>query len=193
MSTLANNTSLLTSAKQWFMSQSNASFISKVIFGSLMIALFAQISVPMYPVPITGQTLAITVVGLALGRKAGVSAMLLYLFEGAIGLPVFAGGASGLATFMGPSGGYLYGFVAAVAILGYFSDKGVLNNYFKTALVALLASAAIFVFGLAQLYFFVPAGTVLEYGLYPFILGGIIKAVLATFLVVPTHKFFAKK
>lgn len=63
--------------------------------GATLLAIFAQISVPMYPVPITGQTLALTVVGFAMGRKAATAAVLLYLFEGAIGLPVFAGGASG--------------------------------------------------------------------------------------------------
>lgn len=183
---------VLASTKQWFMSNEQAAFFIKIVFGSLMIALFAQISVPMYPVPITGQTLAVTVVGLALGRKAGVSAVLLYLAQGAMGLPVFATGSAGLATFFGPTGGYLYGFIASVAILGYFSDKGVLKSYFMSTVVALVATAAVFVFGLMHLSFFVPKGSVLQFGLYPFILGGIVKAVLAAGLVVPTHKFFSK-
>ena len=183
---------VLASTKKWFMSNEQAAFFIKVVFGSLMIALFAQISVPMYPVPITGQTLAVTVVGLALGRKAGISAVLLYLGQGAIGLPVFANGAAGLATFFGPTGGYLYGFIASVAILGYFSDKGVLKSYFMSTVVALIATAAVFVFGLIHLSFFVPTESVLQFGLYPFIIGGIIKAVLAAGLVIPTHKFFSK-
>ncbi|MES1964493.1 biotin transporter BioY [Psychrobacter sp. AH5] len=183
---------VLASTKQWFMSNEQAAFFIKVVFGSLMIALFAQISVPMYPVPITGQTLAVTVVGLALGRKAGVSAVLLYLAQGAMGLPVFATGSAGLAAFFGPTGGYLYGFIASVAILGYFSDKGVLKSYFMSTVVALVATATVFVFGLIHLSFFVPKGSVLQFGLYPFILGGIVKAVLAAGLVVPTHKFFSK-
>jgi len=185
-------TTVLTTTKQWLVSHEQAAFIIKVIMGSLMIALFAQISVPMYPVPITGQTLALTVVGLSLGRKAGVSAVLLYLAQGALGLPVFANGAAGFVTFMGPTGGYLYGFIAAVAILGYFSDKGVLKSFIKSTAVALLATVAVFVFGLIHLSFFVPEGTLLKFGLYPFIIGGIIKAVLAAMLVVPTHRFFSK-
>ena len=124
---------VLASTKRWFISHEQATFFIKVVLGSLMIALFAQISVPMYPVPITGQTLAVTVVGLSLGRKAGIAAVLLYLFQGAIGLPVFASGSAGIAAFFGPTGGYLYGFIATVAILGYFSDKGIvralLNRY----------------------------------------------------------------
>ena len=183
---------VLASTKQWLVTNEQAAFFIKVIFGSLMIALFAQISVPMYPVPITGQTLAVTVVGLALGRKAGISAVLLYLAQGAIGLPVFANGAGGIAAFFGPTGGYLYGFIAMVAILGYFSDKGILKSYVMSTLVAFVATAAVFVFGLAHLSLFVPSESLLQFGLYPFIIGGIIKAVLAAALVVPTHKFFSK-
>lgn len=97
---------VLTNTKQWLITNEQAAFFIKVILGSLMIALFAQISVPMYPVPITGQTLAVTVVGLSLGRKAGISAVLLYLAQGAMGLPVFASGAAGFAVFFGPTGGY---------------------------------------------------------------------------------------
>ncbi len=185
-------TTVLASTKRWFMSHEQSTFFIKAILGSIMIAIFAQISVPMYPVPITGQTLAVTVVGLALGRKAGIAAVLLYLFQGAIGLPVFATGSAGLAAFFGPTGGYLYGFIASVAILGYFSDKGILKSYVMSTLVALIATAAVFVFGLIHLSFFVPKGTVLQFGLYPFIIGGIIKAVLAAALVVPTHNFFSK-
>lgn len=185
-------TTVLTSTKRWFMSHEQSTFFIKAIFGSIMIALLAQVSVPMYPVPITGQTLAVTVVGLSLGRKAGIAAVLLYLFQGAIGLPVFANGAAGLGAFFGPTGGYLYGFIASVAILGYFSDKGVLKSYLMSTLVALIATAAVFVFGLIHLSFFVPEGTVLQFGLYPFIIGGIIKAVLAAALVVPTYNFFSK-
>ena len=183
---------VLASTKRWFVSHEQAAFFIKIVLGSLIIALFAQISVPMYPVPITGQTLAVTVVGLSLGRKAGISAVLLYLCQGAIGLPVFASGATGFLTFMGPTGGYLYGFIATVAILGYYSDKGILKSYFMSTVVALIATIATFVFGLIHLSFFVPEGTVLQFGLYPFIIGGIIKAVLAAVLVVPTHKFFSK-
>lgn len=183
---------VLVSTKRWFVSHEQAAFFIKVIFGSLMIALFAQISVPMYPVPITGQTLAVTVVGLALGKKAGLSAVMLYLCQGAVGLPVFAGAAAGLTTLLGPTGGYLYGFIAAVAVLGYFSDKGILKSYVMSTAVALFATVMVFIFGLVHLSFFVPKENLLQLGFYPFIIGGIIKAVLAAALVVPTHQFFSK-
>lgn len=185
-------TTQLTQTKRWLERNQAVAFWLKTAIGANLIALFAQISVPMYPVPITGQTLALTVVGFALGRKAGTAAVLLYLFEGIIGLPVFANGGAGVGALFGASGGYLIGFVPTAYVLGYFSDKGVLNSFWKSVAVALLATVITFAFGLAQLSLFVPADKVLEFGLYPFIIGGVIKAVLASLLVIPSHKFFSK-
>lgn len=185
-------TAQLTQTKRWLETHRAAAFWLKTLIGANLIAIFAQISVPMYPVPITGQTLALTVVGFALGRKAGTAAVLMYLFEGAIGLPVFAGGSAGFQHFFGPTGGYLLGYIPTAYVLGYYSDKGVLNSFWKSLAVGLVASVITFAFGLAQLSFFVPEGKVLELGLYPFILGGVIKAILASILVVPSYKFFSK-
>ncbi|MGQ8821453.1 biotin transporter BioY [Bibersteinia trehalosi] len=185
-------TTQLTQTKRWLEANRVVAFWLKTLIGANLIAIFAQIAVPMYPVPITGQTLALTVVGFALGRKAGTAAVLMYLFEGAIGLPVFANGGAGVQALFGPSGGYLWGYIPTAYVLGYFSDKGVLSSFWKSVAVALLASVITFAFGLAQLSFFVPEGKVLELGLYPFILGGVIKAALASLLVSPSYKFFSK-
>lgn len=182
----------LSLTKKWFETHRLAGFWLKTFIGANLIAIFAQISVPMYPVPITGQTLALTVVGFALGRKAATSAVLFYLFEGIIGLPVFANGSAGLQVLMGPSGGYLLGFVPTAYLLGYFSDKGVLSSIWKSIAVAMLATVVTFAFGLAQLSLFVPADKLLAFGLYPFIIGGVIKAVLASVLVAPSYRFFSK-
>lgn len=184
--------SQLTQTKKWFEANQALAFWIKTVIGANLIALFAQISVPMYPVPITGQTLALTVVGFALGRKAATAAVVLYLLEGVAGLPVFANFSSGIQALFGPSGGYLIGFIPTAYVLGYFSDKGVLNSFVKSFGVAMLATVITFAFGLTQLSFFVPADKVLEFGLYPFILGGVIKAFLASVLVIPAHKFFSK-
>lgn len=184
--------SQLSQTKKWLLSHETFAFWFKVLFGANMIAIFAQISIPLPYVPITGQTLALTVIGFALGRKAGTTAVLAYLAEGLVGLPVFANGGSGLSSLLGPSGGYLIGFVPTAYVLGYFSDKGVLNSYWRSIAVALLATIITFAFGLAQLSLFVPADKVLAVGLYPFILGGILKAVLASVLVIPTYRFFSK-
>lgn len=184
--------SQLSQTKKWLMSHETFAFWFKVLVGANLIAAFAQISIPLPYVPITGQTLALTVVGFALGRKAGTAAVLAYLAEGAMGLPVFANGAAGIGALLGPSGGYLIGFVPTAYVLGYFSDKGVLKSYAKSIAVALSATAITFVFGLAQLSFFVPADQLLAVGLYPFIVSGIIKAVLASAMVIPAYRFLSK-
>ena len=164
----------------------------KALIGSLFIALLAQVSIPLQPVPITGQTLGVTIVGFAFGKRAGVASVALYLLEGALGLPVFANGSSGIAAFFGPTGGYLYGFLATAYILGYFSDKGILNYPMAAFFIAILASATTFVFGLLQLSFFVPADKVLEYGFTPFIAGGLVKALIASFTVSGAYKLSKK-
>ncbi|QEY24228.1 biotin transporter BioY [Neisseria animalis] len=178
--------------KHWADANRTTAFWLKTALGANLIAVLAQFSIPLPFVSITGQSLAVTLVGFALGRKAGVAAVLLYLLEGVMGMPVFANGKAGLGVLMGPSGGYLIGFIAMAYILGRASDKGVLKSAWKSVAAALVATAVMFVFGLVQLSFFVPGGQVLEYGLYPFIAGGIVKAVLASVLVVPAYRFFRK-
>lgn len=182
----------LSHTKQWLAANQTTAFWLKTLIGANLIALFAQISIPLPYVPITGQTLALTVIGFALGRKAATAAVLCYLAEGIVGLPVFANGAAGLGVLLGPSGGYLLGFIPTAYVLGYFSDKGVLHSVPKSLIVALSATLITFVFGLAQLSFFVPADKLLEFGLYPFIAGGVVKAVLASALVIPSYRFFTK-
>lgn len=183
-------TTQLIQTKRWLEANSITTFWLKTFIGATLLAIFAQISVPMYPVPITGQTLALTVVGFAMGRKAATAAVLLYLFEGAIGLPVFAGGASGFHHFFGPTGGYLLGYIPTAYFLGYYSDKGVLNSFWKV-FCRLNCKCDHLCFRLGST-FFVPEGTVLQAGLYPFILGGVLKALLASVLVSPSYKFFSK-
>ena len=78
-----------------------------VVFGTLLLAISAQFKIPLYPVPITGQTLVVLLIGMTFGARLGGITMAAYLFEGVLGLPVFAGGASGIATLIGPTGGYL--------------------------------------------------------------------------------------
>lgn len=187
--------STLSLSKQFFIADSALSLWIKAITGSIIVALCAQITIPMYPVPITGQTLGVTVVGLAMGARAGTLALVLYLLEGLIGLPVFAGGSFGLHTLLGPSGGYLFGFVPSAFVLGWASDKGVLKNTTRTVLIAILSSIITFGFGLAQLQYVVKFPTIealLNAGFTPFILGGVIKAFLASAIVMPAYRFFSK-
>ena len=96
-----------------------------VIAGSILIALTAQVSIPLpfTPVPVTGQTFGVLVVGMALGSRRGALAVIAYLMEGAMGAPVFAGGTGGAPILAGPTAGYLFGFVPAAFVTGYLAEK----------------------------------------------------------------------
>lgn len=180
----------IAAGKKWAAKNRATTFLLQTVIGANLVALGAQLAIPTPFVPISAQSLAVLVVGFALGRNAAVAALLLYLVEGALGLPVFANGKAGISVLMGSSGGYLFGFVAMAAILGWASDRGCLKSWWQSGLAALVATAVMFAFGLAQLSFFVPQGKVLEYGLYPFIIGGIVKSILGCLLVVPAYRFF---
>lgn len=160
-----------------------------ILGGSLFTALMAQIAIPLpfTPVPITGQTMAVLLVGAALGSRRGALSMAAYLLEGALGLPVFAGGATGLARLHGPTGGYLLGFLAAAFITGWLAERGWDRRPFTAALAMLIGNAMIYLFGLPWLAFFLegflgPKGA-LALGLLPFIPGDLLKLALAAFLL----------
>lgn len=153
-----------------------------VVTGSLLIALAAQVAVPLpfSPVPVTGQTFAVLLVGAALGARLGAAAVLVYLAEGAVGLPVFApGGPLGAARFVGPTGGYLVGFAAAAYVVGALAERGWDRRLLTAALAMLVGEIAIYAFGLAGLSRFVPAERLLGAGLLPFIPGDLVKLALA--------------
>lgn len=169
------------------------SFMVKALIGSVLMAVAAQITIPLPLVPITGQTLALCILALSLGSKVATASMVLYLIEGALGLPVFANASFGLATLAGPSGGYLLGFIPAAYLMGKFADKGCVNSFFKTSVAVFLGTAITFVFGLAQLSLYIPVTQLLDAGLYPFIAGGIIKGLIATIIVPYTVKLTSRK
>lgn len=151
-----------------------------VLAGSALIALGAQVRIPLpfSPVPVTGQTFAVLLVAAALGRL-GFASALVYLGEGALGLPVFAGGTSGLAVVGGPTGGYLVGFVLAAAVVGTLAERR-WDRRFVTALAAmLLGEVVIYACGLAWLARFALPVPLLDAGLIPFIPGDLFKIVLA--------------
>ena len=150
-------------------------------------ALAAQITIPLpfTPVPITGQTFAVLLCGAALGSRRGALAQLAYLGLGYGGIPVFAGWSGGPA--LGPSGGYLLGFVAAAYVIGLLVERA-WDRRVRTSLLAMLAgNAVIYAFGLPWLAVFTggPVSKVLLLGLYPFIPGDLIKIALVS-MVLPS-------
>ncbi len=151
---------------------------------SLLMALFARISIPLgfTPVPITGQTLAVLLTGAVLGSWRGAAAMLLYLVEGSW-LPVYAGGGSGYFWSLA-SGGYIIGFIPAAFVVGFLAERG-WDRRVWILLAMLAGNIVLYIPGLIQLSFFVPEGKTLEFGLYPFILGDLIKIYVAS-LALPT-------
>lgn len=152
-----------------------------VVAASAATALAAQLEVrlPWTLVPITGQSFAVLLTGAVLGARRALLAQLLYLAEGASGLPVFAGGASGAARLVGPTAGYLIAFPLAAAVTGALAERGWDRRFASMLAAMLLGSAVIFAFGLVWLARFVPAGGLLAAGLLPFLPGDLIKATLA--------------
>lgn len=153
--------------------------LALAVGGSILIALLAQLEIPLQPVPITGQTFGVLLVGALLGSRLGAVATLTYLGWGSIGLPVFAGGSSGLARLAGPTGGYLLGFVVAAFMVGWLSERGWDRRVLTTALAMLLGTCLIYLPGIAWLSQFVGPHRVLQLGLTPFLIGDLLKVVLA--------------
>ena len=156
--------------------------VALVSSGSLFVALAAQIAIPLpfSPVPITGQTLAVLLIGALLGSRRGAYSLLLYLAEGALGLPVFAGGRCGLAYMLGPTGGYLMGFVAAAFVTGLLAEQRWDRRARSNALAMLLGNVIIYACGLTWLAHFVGADKALAMGFYPFVAGDLVKLAGAT-------------
>ena len=153
-----------------------------VMSGSLLIALCAQVAVPLpqSPVPVTGQTFAVLLVGATLGSRLGASAVLTYIIEGMAGLPVWSPGATmGVARLAGPTGGYIAGFLIAAFVVGALAEHG-WDRRIRTATFAMLiGELTIYAIGLPWLARFIGPETVLDAGLIPFIPGDIYKVVLA--------------
>ncbi|MDT0233261.1 biotin transporter BioY [Curtobacterium sp. BRB10] len=154
--------------------------------GALFTAAMAQLEVPMWPVPITGQTLAVVLVGATLGARRGMLSLLVYAVAGLAGAPFFADMQGGLQALALPSFGYVIGFIPAAGLVGWLARRNWDRHVGRAAVAMLLASAIPFVTGLP--YLAVALGqlgapndvqSVLAAGLYPFIIGGIAKAFIA--------------
>ena len=153
--------------------------LSSALIGSLILALAARINAPMWPVPMTLQTLALVLIGSYAGARGAALAVTAYLAEGLMGLPVFTAGA-GPAYFAGPTGGYLIAFLPAAWLAGYASDRGWLRNAFAAFAVFAAAHAIVLAGGIAWLAVTLGATAAIAGGLLPFLPGALVKSALAT-------------
>ena len=156
-----------------------------IVAGCLLIALAAhlQVLLPFSPVPVTGQTFAVLFLGALYGSRRGPATVVTYLMLGAMGLPVFAGGLAGLARFVGPTAGYLLGFVVAAFAVGSLSERGWDRKPWTTAASMIIGNGIIYAFGVAWLWRFVGWEAVLNAGVVPFLPGDALKIALATILL----------
>ncbi|KJV11148.1 hypothetical protein VZ95_00325 [Elstera litoralis] len=174
---------------------SNASWLTKgiaILVGSLILALSAQISVPMYPVPMTMQTYAVLIVAALGGWTIGFGAIVAYLLEGAVGLPVFAQGFS-TAAFFGPTGGFLFGFLLSGAIAAFAAERGLLRTWGGAVAMLTVAHLSVFVPGIGGLAAFLSLVKGMSFnaalttaffsGFVPFIAGTVLKTGLAVLTV----------
>jgi biotin transport system substrate-specific component len=156
------------------------------LLGSLALAASAKLQVPFYPVPMTMQSLVVLLLGMAFGWRLGAATVLLYLLEGAFGLPVFAGTPEkgiGIAYMMGPTGGYLIGFVAAAALTGWLAERGWDRSLWRSAAALSLGHAVLFLTGLAWLAVYIGWPRAVAFGLMPFLAGTVVKTALGVALV----------
>ncbi len=154
-----------------------------VVFGSLLLAVSAQFKIPLYPVPVTGQTLVVLLIGMTYGPRLGGITLAAYLFEGALGLPVFAGGAAGAAVLMGPTAGYLFGFLLAAIAMGYLAERGMGRTVVSTIAAMVIGNCVIYLCGALWLANFIGFGQAIAAGMLPFLYGDALKLVVAAGLM----------
>ncbi|MFC7457341.1 biotin transporter BioY [Brachybacterium sp. GCM10030267] len=162
-----------------------------VLAGTAVVALLAQVTIPLPLVPITGQTLGVILVGAALGSRRGAAAMLTYLLAGLAGAPIFAEFTGGPAAVLSPSFGFILGFVPAAFVAGWFAERAWDRRPLGAMAGFVAASAVPFLIGVPYLAMILNAvmgaelglGGILAAGVWPFIPGGVVKALLAALLI----------
>ncbi len=164
-----------------------------VVVFSAFVALCAQVEIPLWPVPLSLQTLGVFLTGAALGARRGMLALLLYLAEGAVGLPVFSGGASGIAHFAGPTGGYLVGFVVAAGVVGWLAEHGWDRWLPWTALAMAIGNLIVYALGVAWLVAYVgDLWSAVAQGMLIFVPGDLVKIAVAAGLLPGAWKLMER-
>lgn len=171
--------------------------VAFAVLGSAALWISAKIQVPFYPVPMTMQTFVVLMIGMSFGWRLGGATILLYLAEGVVGLPVFAGTPEkgiGLAYMLGTTGGYLVGFVVSAVVVGWLAEKRWDRNVFTTLAAMTIGTAIILAFGNAWLGSVIGwEKPVLQFGLYPFLPGAVFKIALAAVLMPAMWKLVGSK
>lgn len=179
-----------------------ASNLATVVLGTLLITICAKINVPVWPVPVTLQGFAIAALAAAFGLRIGVATVALYLLEGALGLPVFATG-GGLAYLVGPTGGFLLGFLVMAAMVGYAADKGASGKPLTLFAAMVAADAVLLVLGFVWLLALSGqagwldqndvVGSAFARAIQPFIIWDVLKMALAALTVTGAWNILAKR
>jgi len=156
--------------------------ILMVLAGTALLTLSAKVQFPFWPVPMTMQTFVVLLIGVAYGARLGGATVLAYLAQGAVGLPVFAAG-GGLAYLMGPTAGYLIGFLAAAVLVGLLAERGLCRTRLGTLATFLAGTAVIFALGAGWLAVLFGPEVALASGVLPFLLSEAFKIALAVALV----------
>lgn len=156
-----------------------------VVAGAALTALLAQVAIPLYPVPVTGQTLAVLLVGATLGAARGALSLALYAVLGIVGLPVFSDFSGGAAVVLGPTGGYIVGFILSAALVGWLSERAWERQVLKALATFAAGTLVVFAVGLPWLAVALQLDLTqtLNGGLFPFLIGGAIKAAIAAGLL----------
>lgn len=166
----------------------------QLVLGVAFLAALAQVRVQVGPVPITGQTLGVLLIGAGYGATMGVATLAAYLLAGGLGLAVFTGGGAGWAVLSGPTGGYLLGFPLAAALVGALAARGWDRRPLGTAAAMALGNLVIYASGLAWLARFAPdLPTTLSWGLWPFLPGDVVKIVLAAGLLPAAWRLLGRR
>jgi biotin transport system substrate-specific component len=155
----------------------------RILHGFVLLFLTSQISIPLNPIPITLQTVGVMLIGFTFNRSEAITAVSTYLIFGTLGMPIFADFSGGIAKLMGPTSGYLIGFLASVAIMTTIREYFPEDNLFIHFLNGLIGTSVTFIFGIFWLTRFVGIDQAIQLGFMPFIFTGILKILLTAFSV----------
>ena len=192
--TIASHPTLMDSAQKY--GAQTLRNILLVLAGTMLLYLSAKLTIPLDPVPFSMQTFVVLTLGVAYGWKLGALTIMVYLMEGAIGLPVFAQTPEkgiGLAYIAGPTGGYLIGFIIAAGTTGYLAERGWDRNVTTTAMAMFLGNVAIYVPGLTWLSTLFGFEAAIKHGLLPFITGDLVKLALAAAVLPLCWKYLGQR